>query len=186
MSDSELVERARRGDAAAFGELVERHRAAVYRTALAALGSAEEAEEVAQDAFVSAFQKLDGFRGEASFKTWLLSIAWRQAIDRRSSLAQRIRRFITTEGAGWPDPPASARSPEDALLNAELRGHVRRLVRTLPVKLRDALLLSASGAYGYEEIARMLGVPAGTVKWRVVEARRLLKRKLARLGYPHD
>ena len=65
----DLVERARQGDAQAFGKLVDRHRQAVYRAALAALRSPEEAEEVAQEAFVAAYRTLGGFRGDASFKT---------------------------------------------------------------------------------------------------------------------
>src|SRR5215467_9413788 len=87
--DLELVRRA--GDVAAFGELVERNRRAVFRAALAAVGSATEADDVAQEAFITAFQKLDGFRGEASFKTWLLSITWRKAIDRRKSVTRWVQ-----------------------------------------------------------------------------------------------
>jgi len=83
VNDAELVALARQGDTSAFGELVDRHRVAVYRAALAALGSHAEAEDVAQDAFVTAFRKLAGFRGDASFKTWLLTIAWNHAINRR-------------------------------------------------------------------------------------------------------
>src|SRR6185503_7901171 len=86
VSDAELVARARRGDAEAFGELVDRHRAAVYRAAQAALGSANEAEDVAQEAFLAAYRKMDSYRGDASFKTWLLKIAWRQALTRRRRL----------------------------------------------------------------------------------------------------
>src|SRR5258707_10633637 len=94
VSDLDLVARARQGDPAAFGELVERHRAAVYRAALAALGSHADAEDAAQDAFLLAFRRLDGFRGDASFKTWLLTIAWHQAINRRRSLSRVWRRTI--------------------------------------------------------------------------------------------
>ena len=71
VSDEELIERARSGDRAAFGDLVERHQQAVFRAALAALRSREDAEDVAQDTFVAAFRKLDRFRGESSFRTWL-------------------------------------------------------------------------------------------------------------------
>ena len=78
----------------AFGELVERNRRAVFRAALAAVGSATEADDVAQEAFVTAFQKLDGFRGEASFRTWLLSITWRKAIDRRKSVTRWMQRLV--------------------------------------------------------------------------------------------
>lgn len=69
MSDVDLVARARAGDQAAFGELVDRHRTAVYRAALAALGSHGDAEDAAQDAFLLAYRRLDSFRGDASFKT---------------------------------------------------------------------------------------------------------------------
>jgi RNA polymerase sigma-70 factor (ECF subfamily) len=68
----------------------------------------------------------------------------------------------------------------------ELHRILKQLIRSLPRKLRDALLLSGCGEYTYEEIARMLGVPTGTVKWRVSEARRLLRQKLASMGYRHD
>ena len=98
--DLELVRRAQAGDVAAFGELVERNRRAVFRAALAAVGSAAEADDVAQEAFVTAFQKLDGFRGEASFKTWLLSITWRKAIDRRKSVTRWMRRLVRPMHSG--------------------------------------------------------------------------------------
>src|SRR5215471_17203970 len=87
VTDDELVRLARAGDASAFDQLVVRHQAAVFRAALAALRVREEAEEAAQDALVRAWRNLDGFRGHASFRTWLLSIAWNRALSRRRSLA---------------------------------------------------------------------------------------------------
>jgi RNA polymerase sigma factor (sigma-70 family) len=185
VSDAELVARARQGDHSAFGELVERHRAAVYRAAHAALGSASEAEDVAQEAFLAAYQKMATYRAEASFKTWLLTIAWRRALSRRRSLASRWRRFA----AG--DPPESAdprqrRTQEGALIDAEMARHVERLVRALPARLRDPLLLCAAGEQTYGDIAAVLGIPEGTLKWRVAEARRRLKERLVRLGYGHE
>ncbi|HEY2941293.1 MAG TPA: RNA polymerase sigma factor [Vicinamibacteria bacterium] len=186
MSDAELVARARQGDTAAFGELVDRHRAAVYRAAHAALGSASEAEDVAQEAFLAAYRKMATYRGEASFKTWLLTIAWRRARRRRRRLASWWRRLVSG------DPPESAmrlgngRTPEGALIDAEMAQHVQRLVRALPARLRDPLLLCASGEQTYHEIASVLGIPEGTLKWRVAEARRRLKQRLAALGYGDD
>jgi len=190
----DLVERARRGDADAFGELVDLHRQAVYRAALAALRSPQEAEDVAQDAFVTAFRKLDSFRGDASFRTWVLAITWRKALDRRGRLGPLVRRFAGPQSWGRDDDRADpldrvasrAPSQEDALLSSELGRHVRRLVASLPLKLRDALLLAGSGEYSYEEMSVLLGAPPGTIKWRVSEARRLLKRKLTALGFTHD
>ena len=80
-----LVAAAREGDREAFGELVSLHYRAVFRTAMAALQRREDAEDVTQDAFVLAWRKVAGFRGDSSFKTWLLTIVWRQALDKRRS-----------------------------------------------------------------------------------------------------
>ncbi len=188
----DLVERARRGDTEAFGDLVDLHRQAVYRAALAALRSPEEAEDVAQEAFVTAFQKLDGFRGEASFKTWLLTITWRKALDRRASLSRWVRTLVSggtsrTEnselGSVVERLPAMNPSQEDQFFRSELAAETRRLITALPAKLRDALLLVGSGEHTYEDAAAILGIPVGTVKWRVSEARRQVKQKLVRLGY---
>src|SRR3954468_15759189 len=98
--DLELVRRAQAGDADAFGALVERNRRAVFRAALAAVGSATEADDVAQEAFVTAFQKLSAFRGEAAFKAWLLAITWRKAIDRRKSVTRWVHRLVSPPGPG--------------------------------------------------------------------------------------
>jgi RNA polymerase sigma-70 factor, ECF subfamily len=192
VSDLDLVRRAQDGDTDAFGELVERNRRAVFRAALAALGSAAEADDVAQDAFVMAYRKLGSFRGEAAFRTWLLAIAWRKALDRRKSLARWLKLTVTppdtdAEVTNWIEQmPGDARSQEDALAASQLQHTVKLLIRTLPRKLRDALLLAGSGDYTYEQISHILGVPVGTVKWRVSEARRVLKQKMAAVGHPHE
>src|SRR6185503_4401066 len=83
VTDEELVLRAREGDTSAFSQLVVRHEAAVYRTALAALLPPEDAQDAAQDTFLRAWSRLGRFRGDASFKTWLLTIAWNRAMTRR-------------------------------------------------------------------------------------------------------
>ena len=186
--DLELVRRAQAGDVAAFGDLVERNRRAVFRAALAAVGSPDDADDVAQEAFVTAFQKLAGFRGESTFKTWLLSITWRKAIDRRKSVTRWMQRLVTPHAsdADW-DPmesvPSGGQSQEESLLTADLRQRLKPLIASLPKKLRDALLLAGSGDHSYDEIGKMLGIPTGTVKWRVSEARKVLKQKMASLGY---
>ncbi len=188
--DLPLVRRAQAGDVDAFGDLVERNRRAVFRAALAAVGSATEADDVAQEAFVTAFQKLNGFRGESSFKTWLLAITWRKAIDRRQSVTRWMQRLASPNAGdtpeGW-DPmqslPSGALSQEDALLTSDLQRRLRPLVASLPKKLRDALLLAGSGDHSYEEIGHLLKIPVGTVKWRVSEARKVLKQKMAAMGY---
>jgi RNA polymerase sigma-70 factor (ECF subfamily) len=181
-----LVARARGGDSAAFDDIVRLYQGPVYRAALAALGSPADAEEAAQDAFVAAFRRLDSFRGDASFKTWLLAIAWRKALTRRR-VVQIWRRRMVTAGEDAADPLESLASPAPGphavVATAELRRQTRMLVNALPRKLRDTLLLATSGEYSYEEIAAMLAIPIGTVKWRVSEARRITRGKLKSLGY---
>jgi RNA polymerase sigma-70 factor (ECF subfamily) len=182
VTDDELVERTLRGDSTAFGELVVRHGPAVYRAALAALGSAADAEDVMQEAFVLAFRKLPHFRHDASFKTWLLTITWRRAIRWRHSPAYQVKRLISREGQFSIDLDYRP-TPEQAAIAGEIHRDALRLIRSLPTRLRDPLLLSAGGRYNYAELSDILGIPSGTVKWRVSEARRLLRIKLERLGH---
>ena len=136
----------------------------------------------------------DTFRGEAQFRTWLLSITWRKAIDRRKSISRWLRLAVSRrrDDAGeeafdqMERIASSSRSQEDTVVDEELQRNVTRLIGTLPKKLRDALLLAGTGEHTYEQISQMLGAPLGTVKWRVSEARRVLKRKLAALGYAYE
>ena len=190
-ADLNLVRRAKTGDTDAFGELVERNRKAVFRAAVAALGSTTDADDVAQEAFVMAYRKLASFRGEAAFRTWLLAITWRKALDRRKSVGRWLRLTVTpaepeTDAINWIEHmPSDRRSQEEDLAGAQLQQTIRRLIRTLPRKLRDALLLAGSGDYNYSQISFILGVPVGTVKWRVSEARRVLKEKMAAMGHSY-
>lgn len=189
VTDEQLTARAREGDLAAFGALVDRHRAAVVRAALAALGNREDAEDVAQETFVQCHRALHTFRGASSLRTWLLAVAWRRALSRRRSLA----RWLTRRDAGWTGehedgargeigPIDPSPTPERRAIGREATQRVAAIVRALPATLRDPLLLAASGEYSMQEIADLLDAPVGTVKWRISEARRLLREKLERLG----
>jgi RNA polymerase sigma-70 factor (ECF subfamily) len=219
-ADRDLVARARQGEHAAFGELVDRHRLPAYRTALAVLGSHAEAEDAAQDAFVLAWQRLDSYRGESSFRTWLLRIAWRQAVNRRRGTFRWWTRAVrfdedwselrletmstvaaldagSTRAADLTGGMAALRgssgdgaranwadsSPERLAANRELRRDIARAIRALSPKLRDTFLLAQSGDHTYEEIGALMNVAAGTIKWRVAEARRLVKQRLQQLGH---
>jgi RNA polymerase sigma-70 factor, ECF subfamily len=184
VTDDELVARAREGDAAAFGELVLRHQAAVYRAALAAVGAPSDADDVAQEAFLLAYTRLRSFRGAASFRTWLLTIAWNQAINRRRAYTRWWRRVVDVGDMANPAAFASVSdTPEQLAAASELKSNIRRAIAELPRKLRDALLLAQSGEYSYQEIGAMLDAPIGTIKWRVSEARRLVKASLRMRGY---
>jgi RNA polymerase sigma-70 factor (ECF subfamily) len=184
VTDDELVRLAQAGDAGAFDQLVVRHQAAVFRATLAALRVREEAEEAAQDALMRAWQNLGRFRGESSFRTWLLSIAWNRALSRRRSVGAWFARRAPIEAADHVRGDGAG--PHEALRGHDLARHVAAAIDRLSPKLRDALLLAQSGDYGYNEVAAMLKVPVGTVKWRVSDARRQVKQRLTALGYASD
>jgi RNA polymerase sigma-70 factor, ECF subfamily len=192
VTDDDLVARAREGDSAAFGDLVLRHQAAVHRAALAATGSASDADDVAQEAFLLAYRRLGSFRGAASFKTWLLTIAWNQAINRRRANTRWWGRVVNIAdedfgAAGSASGLSQATAtPEQLAGSGELRRAIRQAIVALPRKLRDALLLAQSGDYSYDEIGAMLGAPVGTIKWRVSEARRAVRASLRARGHEYE
>jgi RNA polymerase sigma-70 factor (ECF subfamily) len=183
--EPDLVARAQRGDRDAFGALVNRHRTAVYRAARTALGSDREADDVAQEACLAAFRQLDHFRCESSFRTWLLTIAWNRAINRRRALNRWWRRLSGNGLAVDGVRPSPDRTPEETAGDLALRAAIKAEIQALSPTLRDTLRLSHTGEYTYEAIGQMLSVPSGTIKWRVAEARRLIRLGLRKRGYNH-
>jgi RNA polymerase sigma-70 factor (ECF subfamily) len=180
-----LVALARTGDRAAFGRLIEAHLTAARRVALAAVGQPSDADEAVQEASVAAWKRLDALNDPNAFRGWYMRIVWRKAIDRRRSLRSWFDRFgASTTDDQRPIELASADPlPDQVLISRELEAAITHVVKALPPKLRDPFLLAASGDHRYEEIATMLGAPVGTIKWRIAEARRVIRMKLDRLGH---
>jgi RNA polymerase sigma factor (sigma-70 family) len=179
-----LVALAKTGDRAAFGRLIEDHLTAARRVALAAVGQPTDADEAVQDASVAAWTRLDALHDPAAFRGWFMRIVWRKALDRRRSLRSWLDRFGASTSEDRPvEFPAGDPSPDALLISRELELAVTTVIKGLPRKLRDPLLLAASGDHRYEDIAAMLAIPIGTLKWRISEARRLIRIKLDRLGY---
>ena len=187
-----LAIRAQAGDAEAFCALIDLHQRAARRVARAALASQAEADDAVQEACVTAWQRMTSLDDPAAFRAWLLRITWRKALDRRRALSAWVKRFSrgnrtdqTTDAVVdvVADPAVRA---DDGMLARERDRLVAGLIRSLPARLRDPFLLAAAGEYRYEDIAGMLGIPVGTVKWRVSEARRVLREKLERIGLGFD
>lgn len=180
-----LVALAKTGDRAAFGRLIEGHLTAARRVALAAVGQPADADEAVQEASVAAWKSLGGLNDPAAFRGWFMRIVWRKAIDRRRSLRSWFDRFgSSTAGEDRPMEFAAADpAPDAVLMSRELEIAIAQVIKALPRKLRDPFLLAASGDHRYEEIATMLGTPLGTVKWRISEARRMIRTKLDRMGH---
>jgi len=169
--DTQLVRRARAGDEAAFRGLVARHQDRAYALALRLTGAPADAEEVAQDAFVRAWRALPSFRFEAAFGTWLHRIVARRALDRRERLKARAKREAPEADAPEPAAPAAADDPGPRL---------ERLLDGLPERARAAVVLYYYEDRAVAEVARILGVPEGTVKTLLSRARLSLREAWAR------
>lgn len=182
MTDEELVARARSGTQDAWAELVRRHHGAVFRAAHAALLSSADADDAAQEAWIAAWRALGEFRGQSTFRTWMLTIAWRKALDRRRTVASWMR-MIRLDRSDDEDGPAVQLAADDvgaeeAALDRASRAKLKKLVKALPRAHRDALLLVTTRDLPYADAAVLLGIPVGTLKWRVSDARRLLRERL--------
>src|SRR5690242_725222 len=164
------VLRARAGDTEAFRKLVERHKDRAYGLAFRMLGSAPEAEEAAQDAFLRAWRALPQFRGESAFSTWLHRIVVRRALDRQAVLKSRRAREAPLEEAGPEVLAASGSAGETGL-----RRKLDRLVESLSGVQRTVVLLYYYEDRSVEEVARILEIPEGSVKTHLHRARALLR-----------
>lgn len=171
LDDGYLVERARRGSTAAFELLVARHQQQVLRVASRLVGDPVTAEDVAQDALVSAWRALPGFRGDSSFATWLHRITTNAA---RQQLARR-RPTVPLTGE---EPLPAAQQTEDLVLDAARTRALRAAVRALPFEQRAALVLVQFEGLSYLEAAAALEVPEPTLRGRVARARRALLQQL--------
>lgn len=168
-SDAEDVRLAVRGDRSAFERLYRRHVPRIHSLARRVLGG-EEADEAAQDAFVRAWTKLSGFRGEAAFGTWLYRLSLNVFLARRAELSRARRRFVAED-----DRPEL---PEPSQARPELRMDVERALQRLPDGAREVLLLHDVEGYKHEEIAGLLGINAGTSKSQLHRARMLMRAQL--------
>lgn len=179
MKDQEnIIARARRGDADAFEQLVAAYRDQVFRLALRMCGSEADADEVAQEAFLSAWKGLPNFRGDSQFSTWLYQLTSHAAID----LMRREKRQIAAEditGVSAPDP---APGPQQQAERSEQRQAVRDAIMQLTPEYRQIVVLRFLEELSYEEIGAMLTLPSGTVKSRLNRARAQLKEILSRSG----
>jgi RNA polymerase sigma factor (sigma-70 family) len=168
LEESELVERARRGDHDAYAELVHAYQGIAFRTAYLITGGASEAEDAAQDGFVKAWRALGRFRAGAPFRPWLLQIVANEARNRRRSAGRRAQ--LVVRAAALESSGDAAPSPEASLLDTERRGALLAAVNGLPEDQRLAISLRYFAELSEEETAAALDLPRGTVKSRVSRA----------------
>ncbi len=182
---SELVHRAKEGDDEAFGMLVEQYQDKIYGYVSRMLHDPEEAEDVAQEVFIRAYQNLAGFREAASFPTWLYRIATNLAIDAARSRKSRWGETVSLDEPAETDAgeisrqlPGDRRGTVSQVESSHLQQIVAEAIAQLSAKLRTVIMLYDIEGLSYEEIAQVLGCPVGTVKSRLFNARSQLRDKL--------
>ena len=171
-TDAELVADAQAGDGDAFAELFHRHYDMIYSMAFRMMGAREDAEDIAQECFVRVARSIASFRGRSKFTTWLYRVAINTAKDwytkerRRKSKLAELALHKETEQAGAPDPSEAVLAALDAL----------------PLPQREAIVLTIYQGLSHAEAARVSGCAAPTISWRVMMAKRALRKLLDQGG----
>lgn len=182
MTEQELVRAAAGGDTEAFERLVRTYENKIYHLALRMCGSADEAADIAQEAFLAAWRGLPSFRGEAGFATWLYRLTSNAAIDYlRRQKKQRGDMSLDDEELGL-DAVDSAPGPQETAEGSELRSAVAAGLNQLSEGHRQVLVLREIQGLSYEEIASVLELDIGTVKSRISRARSSLRKILLENG----
>ena len=169
-----LVRRAQEGDATAFEQLYRTNVRRIYALCYRLAGEATLAEELAQDVFVKAWQKLASFRGESAFSSWLYPIAVNVALSERRSRRRRTARITSTDDLTPFEKPKRVPAGPEAGFDLE------RALALLPAGARAVFVLHDVEGYRHEEIGRLTGVATGTSKAQLHRARRLLREALGR------
>ena len=179
-TDEIIVERALTGDAEAFGELVRRWERRIFALTYGMLGREEDARDATQETFLAAFRNLRGFRGEAKVSSWLHRIAVNQCITRQRRARVRSESALDDEqetNAGSFTMPLS-QSPAHVAEGRQETAAVRRAINSLPVELRQVVVMKEFEELTFREIADALDLPLSTIKSRLYTALKQLQMRL--------
>lgn len=186
MTDRELVARAGAGDQEAFEQLVRDNQNRVYSLAVRLVGDREEAADLAQEAFLRAWQGLAAFQGESSFATWIYRLTTNVCIDylRRKKRRQEVEPAVSLddEDSGWAEPADAGQDPQRKLEEAERSRALARGLERLPEHQRQVLVMRELSGLSYQEIGAATGLDLGTVKSRIARARLALRKILLEDG----
>jgi len=181
--DQQLVERAQRGDKRAFELLVEKYQRKLGRLLARFIRDPAEVEDVTQEAFIKAYRALPAFRGDSAFYTWLYRIGintaknYLMALGRRAPTSTEVE---AEEAEGFEDGEQlrDINTPESMLLSKEIAVTVNATIEQLPEELRTAIQLREIEGMSYEDIARIMDCPIGTVRSRIFRAREAIAERL--------
>lgn len=187
LTDAALVQRVRAGDYSAFETLVQRHEKKIYNLAYRMMGNQEDASDILQEAFLQSFRKLDTFKGESDFSTWIYRIAVNLCLMKKRKekgrrvisldapvLYQRQKELRTVVPDDW------SKNPLASLENKELKKKLAEAIKELPADYRTVFLLREAQGLSNEEAAKVLKVSVAAVKSRLHRARLFLRDKLSR------
>jgi RNA polymerase sigma-70 factor (ECF subfamily) len=181
--DQQLVERAQRGDKRAFELLVEKYQRKLGRLLARFIRDPAEVEDVTQEAFIKAYRALPAFRGDSAFYTWLYRIGINTAKNYLMALGRRAPTSTEVEAEdaeGFEDAEQlrDINTPESMLLSKEIATTVNAAIEELPEELRTAIQLREIEGMSYEDIARIMDCPIGTVRSRIFRAREAIAERL--------
>ena len=177
-TDAQLVARVRRGDRQAAGALAQRYLRACRAVALAVTGDETDAEDVCQDAFAAAIERIDGCRQPDRFGAWLMQIVRNRA---RDHLRSRARPVLSIDGIDGMAIESERASPETEAESGDATARLLAAIRELPEERREVLLLHDLEGWTHREIAERMGLPPGTVRSHLHHARRRMRSLLPEL-----
>jgi RNA polymerase sigma-70 factor (ECF subfamily) len=177
-TDEIIVERALTGDAEAFGEIVRRWERRIFALAYGMLGREEDARDATQETFLAAFRNLRGFRGEAKVSSWLHRIAVNQCITRQRRAKVRSESALDDEQTETRFAAPVSYSPARVVEGRQETLAVRRAINSLPVELRQVVIMKEFEELTFREIADALDLPLSTVKSRLYTALKQLEMRL--------
>jgi len=181
--DRQLVARAQRGDKRAFELLVEKYHRKLARLLSRLVRDPAEVEDVTQEAFIKAYRALPGFRGDSAFYTWLYRIGintaknYLMAMGRRAPTSTEV---VADDAEGFAEGELlrDINTPESVLLSQEIAATVNATMEELPKELREAIQLREIDGMSYEDIAKIMDCPIGTVRSRIFRAREAIAERL--------
>lgn len=184
-SDQQCIAAVRGGDRQAYGSLVIKYQDRLFNTLARLVGSADDAQDLTQEALTQAYLKLDSFQGNSAFYTWLYRIAFNLA------MSHRRKRIPVTVLDGQPEsripePVDRGESPEELMATQQRIASVKEAIGQLPDDQRQVVVLREIEGCDYQQIAEILDIPLGTVRSRLFRARMELKNKLASIQLSHD
>lgn len=178
MDEKSLIERATRGDSAAFDRLMGMHERRMYAVALRMCANREDAQDCLQEAMLRIYRAIRGFKSQSSFATWAYRITMNTCLDelRRKKNRQNTSLDNLVE-QGW-SPTDGDNTPEKHAVHAETRRMLHAAIRELPEDMRAAVVMRDIDGYAYDEIAGILNTNVGTIKSRISRGREKLREKL--------